>query len=144
MGKDYKHKEYPGLTKAESTRLTNLLEKTALHGTDLEELKGEIKQNLNWDAVAHVIIAFMSSIHAAESLMRRAKQEAKAEHAKALKRAGNALKVLGITLDQAKVPAELKRAYRARAKDLHPDLGGDTGMMAALNEAYTKLKKLAV
>lgn len=37
---------------------------------------------------------------------------------------------------------EIERAYRQKAKQHHPDLGGDEDMMRALNEAYSTLKKV--
>jgi hypothetical protein len=37
---------------------------------------------------------------------------------------------------------EIERAYRQKAKQHHPDLGGDEDMMRALNEAYSMLKKV--
>lgn len=36
---------------------------------------------------------------------------------------------------------EIERAYRAKAKKHHPDLGGDEDAMRALNEAYSLLKQ---
>jgi len=37
---------------------------------------------------------------------------------------------------------EIERAYRTKAKIHHPDRGGDEDTMRALNEAYSKIKKL--
>lgn len=37
---------------------------------------------------------------------------------------------------------EVERAYRTKAKLHHPDKGGDEDTMRALNEAYSRLKKL--
>lgn len=37
---------------------------------------------------------------------------------------------------------EVERAYKAKAKVHHPDLGGDEDAMRALNEAYHHIKKL--
>ena len=37
---------------------------------------------------------------------------------------------------------QIERAYRAKAKVHHPDRGGDADTMRALNEAYSRLKKL--
>ncbi len=37
---------------------------------------------------------------------------------------------------------EIEKAYRAKAKVHHPDVGGDKDAMRALNEAYTQIKKL--
>jgi DnaJ-domain-containing protein 1 len=37
---------------------------------------------------------------------------------------------------------EIERAYRAKAKLHHPDRGGDGDTMRALNEAYSKLKRV--
>jgi len=37
---------------------------------------------------------------------------------------------------------EIERAYRAKAKVHHPDRGGDQDTMRALNEAYSRLKRL--
>jgi hypothetical protein len=37
---------------------------------------------------------------------------------------------------------EIERAYRAKAKIHHPDHGGDEDTMRALNEAYSRLKRL--
>lgn len=53
-----------------------------------------------------------------------------------------ALNVLG--LSQAASFAEIRRAYRARAKTLHPDRQGTetTEQMAALNRAYTYLRSI--
>ena len=36
---------------------------------------------------------------------------------------------------------EIERAYKAKAKKHHPDLGGDEDAMRALNEAYNMLKQ---
>ena len=36
---------------------------------------------------------------------------------------------------------QIERAYRAKAKIHHPDLGGDADAMRALNEAYKLLKQ---
>ncbi len=38
--------------------------------------------------------------------------------------------------------AEIEKAYRAKAKLHHPDLGGDEDAMRTLNEAYNQLKRL--
>lgn len=37
---------------------------------------------------------------------------------------------------------EIERAYRKKAKLHHPDVGGDGDTMRALNEAYSRIKKL--
>ena len=37
---------------------------------------------------------------------------------------------------------EIERAYRAKAKVHHPDRGGDEDTMRALNEAYSRLKRI--
>ncbi len=37
---------------------------------------------------------------------------------------------------------EVERAYRAKAKIHHPDRGGDEDTMRALNEAYSRIKKI--
>jgi DnaJ-domain-containing protein 1 len=37
---------------------------------------------------------------------------------------------------------EIERAYKNKAKVHHPDKGGDGDTMRALNEAYSRLKKL--
>lgn len=37
---------------------------------------------------------------------------------------------------------EIERAYRAKAKIHHPDLGGDADAMRALNEAYNRIRQL--
>lgn len=36
---------------------------------------------------------------------------------------------------------EIERAYRAKAKIHHPDLGGDEDAMRALNDAYARLRR---
>jgi DnaJ-domain-containing protein 1 len=37
---------------------------------------------------------------------------------------------------------EVERAYRQKAKIHHPDRGGDADTMRALNEAYSRIKKV--
>lgn len=37
---------------------------------------------------------------------------------------------------------EVERAYRTKAKIHHPDKGGDEDAMRALNDAYSRIKKL--
>ena len=37
---------------------------------------------------------------------------------------------------------EIERAYKNKAKVHHPDKGGDGDTMRALNEAYSRIKKL--
>jgi hypothetical protein len=37
---------------------------------------------------------------------------------------------------------DIERAYRKKAKLHHPDVGGDGDTMRALNEAYSRIKKL--
>ncbi|MFA7691417.1 MAG: J domain-containing protein [Candidatus Hydrogenedentes bacterium] len=37
---------------------------------------------------------------------------------------------------------EIEKAYRAKAKRHHPDLGGDEDTMRAVNEAYNRIKEL--
>ncbi|GMV99989.1 MAG: hypothetical protein AMXMBFR84_11280 [Candidatus Hydrogenedentota bacterium] len=37
---------------------------------------------------------------------------------------------------------EIEKAYRRKAKQFHPDLGGDEDMMRAVNEAYAMIKKV--
>jgi hypothetical protein len=47
-------------------------------------------------------------------------------------------RVLGVT--PGAEPAEIRRAYRALAKTVHPDVeGGDAARFAALQEAYETL-----
>lgn len=48
-----------------------------------------------------------------------------------------ALRVLG--LEPGASQAEVRRAYRERAKDLHPDRGGDEDEFKRLNRAYDRL-----
>jgi DnaJ-class molecular chaperone len=47
--------------------------------------------------------------------------------------------LLGIT--PSATPEEIREAYRRKAKQYHPDKGGDPDMMRALTEAYRKLSK---
>ncbi len=47
--------------------------------------------------------------------------------------------ILGLT-PSATWP-EIEQAYRQKAKVHHPDRGGDSDAMRALNDAYAKLKK---
>lgn len=49
----------------------------------------------------------------------------------------NFYNLLGVPTDAT--PAEIQKAYRQKAKELHPDLGGDAVAMGALNEAYATL-----
>ncbi len=47
--------------------------------------------------------------------------------------------LLGIT--PSATPEEIREAYRRKAKQYHPDKGGDPDMMRAITEAYRKLSK---
>ena len=47
--------------------------------------------------------------------------------------------LLGITPSASK--NEIREAYRRKAKQYHPDKGGDPDMMRALTEAYRRLSK---
>ena len=49
------------------------------------------------------------------------------------------LKLLGLT--QAATLADLNRAFRARARTLHPDRGGDPRDFQELNNAHKRLKE---
>lgn len=49
------------------------------------------------------------------------------------------LKLLGLT--QAATLADLNRAFRARARTLHPDRGGDPRAFQELNNAHQRLKE---
>ena len=53
----------------------------------------------------------------------------------------NLYKVLGVKRNAD--PVEIKAAFRARAKDLHPDSGGSDEAFAKLNEAYMVLRDKA-
>ena len=50
----------------------------------------------------------------------------------------DAYSIIGITRKAS--DEEIQRAYKAKARSLHPDVGGDPAAMAELNEAYAKLK----
>lgn len=45
--------------------------------------------------------------------------------------------ILGV--DKSATPSDLKRAYRSRARNSHPDKGGSHDQMAEVNRAYTLL-----
>ncbi len=45
--------------------------------------------------------------------------------------------LLGIT--PSATPEEIRKAYRRKAKQYHPDKGGDPDMMRAITEAYQRL-----
>jgi hypothetical protein len=47
--------------------------------------------------------------------------------------------VLGVDRDAGQ--EEIRRAYYAKARQLHPDLGGSSEAMKALNEAYEELRE---
>lgn len=47
--------------------------------------------------------------------------------------------LLGLT--PSATQAEIREAYRRKAKQHHPDKGGDPDMMRALTEAYRRLSK---
>ena len=49
------------------------------------------------------------------------------------------LKLLGLT--QAATLADLNRAFRSRARTLHPDRGGDPRAFQELNNAHQRLKE---
>lgn len=49
------------------------------------------------------------------------------------------LEVFGFT--RLPTELELRRAYKAKMFEHHPDRGGDAQMAARINEAYTKLSK---
>lgn len=49
------------------------------------------------------------------------------------------LKLLGLT--QAATLADLNRAFRTRARTLHPDRGGDPHAFQELNNAHQRLKE---
>tara|TARA_R110001592_G_scaffold173302_2_gene411941 strand:+ start:802 stop:1044 length:243 start_codon:yes stop_codon:yes gene_type:complete len=49
-------------------------------------------------------------------------------------------RMLGIT--PSATWEEIEKAYRSKAKVHHPDRGGDGDTMRALNEAYSRIKKL--
>ena len=53
----------------------------------------------------------------------------------------NLYEVLGVKRNAD--PVEIKAAFRARAKDLHPDSGGSDEAFAKLNEAYMVLRDKA-
>jgi len=48
--------------------------------------------------------------------------------------------VLG--LEPGASTAEVKAAYREKARELHPDRGGDTKSFSRVNEAYRRLKRV--
>ncbi len=48
--------------------------------------------------------------------------------------------VLGLPVEERRIVA-VKRAYRLKARTLHPDRGGKTSDMARLNEAYRRALK---
>lgn len=47
---------------------------------------------------------------------------------------------LGVGLTEQNIGA-IKRAYRTKAQQLHPDHGGDHDAMSQLNEAYAQAKQ---
>jgi DnaJ domain len=38
-------------------------------------------------------------------------------------------------------PVEIRRAFRKRARETHPDLGGDSRFFLSVHEAYERLKR---
>lgn len=54
-----------------------------------------------------------------------------------MKRSKTAYETLGVSRDAT--PEQIKKARRKRAAELHPDKGGDTHEMAAVNHAYDVL-----
>ncbi|MFC3477119.1 J domain-containing protein [Halobacterium litoreum] len=50
-------------------------------------------------------------------------------------------RVLGVEPDAS--AEEVKAAYREKARDLHPDRGGDSEQFSRVNEAYERLKREA-
>jgi hypothetical protein len=51
-----------------------------------------------------------------------------------------AFKLLGVSPSASW--EEIERAYRKKAKIHHPDRGGDSDAMRALNDAYSRIKRL--
>jgi len=56
---------------------------------------------------------------------------------RAMRRFGTEYALLGV--QPGATQTQIKRAYRQKARALHPDKGGDEAEMKRLNEAYQKL-----
>jgi hypothetical protein len=54
------------------------------------------------------------------------------------------MKLLGVTEETLKDTNALKKVYRAKAREFHPDLGGDADKMSELNRLWTLFNEVSI